>query len=100
MDRLVGIGMHKSENDRCSKCGMKKQQGCCKDESKQIKVSDDQKPTSKFVLNVVGSEYTARVYSVGYSTFFASQDLFLQTSTIGPPYASIGLYKFLGVFRI
>ena len=100
MDKLVGIGLHGSDSAMCAKCGMKKQEGCCKDEAKQIKLSDDQKPAFTFVLNVVGGEYIARVYPIEYSTFFASHPLLLQSTTNSPPTTAIGLYKFLGVLRI
>lgn len=48
MNKLVGstIG-HAAENKKCSKCGMKeKKGGCCKDEQKQIKLTDAHEKTA------------------------------------------------------
>ena len=100
MDKLVGIDMHESQNEMCAKCGMKKKEGCCKDESKQIRVADDQKPASKFVFNVLAGEHGDRVYLIQYSTFFILTDLYVEPLTDGPPNGGIGRYIFLRVFRI
>ena len=100
MDKLVGIDMHESQNEMCAKCGMKKKEGCCKDESKQIKVADDQKPVSKFVFNALAGQQADRVYLVQYSTFFVFKDLYLQPVKNGPPNGCVDRYIYLQVFRI
>lgn len=45
MDKLVELNLWHSEEEQCSKCGMEKSQqsdnGCCKDEHKQVKVEND-----------------------------------------------------------
>jgi len=48
MGKLVEWGLWHSKNDKCSNCGMEKENdlsgnGCCKDEYKQIKLDKDQK---------------------------------------------------------
>ena len=44
MGRLVSKGLFHHESKRCSRCGMDKDKagGCCKDESVQIKLANDQ----------------------------------------------------------
>lgn len=100
MDRLVGTGMHETESDKCGKCGMEKQDGCCKDESKQIKIADDQKPASKFFLNIVAAEYVIQDYLSRYEIFYISNGSYFQPQTNGPPNTGVELYKYLRVFRI
>jgi len=48
MGKLVewSFSFNKKDNEKCSKCGMKKNQsktGCCKDEHRQLKIEKDQK---------------------------------------------------------
>ena len=49
MDKLVGWGLMKTGPGTCGVCGMEKSEkegkGCCKDESKFLKNTDDQKTT-------------------------------------------------------
>ena len=42
MDKLISWSLSKGDGDRCDKCGMKKEGGCCKDENKFVKNSVDQ----------------------------------------------------------
>ena len=100
MDKLVGTGMHDTESDKCGKCGMEKQEGCCKDESKQIKIADDQKPVSKFFLNIVDAEDVLQGYSSRNETLYISNGSYFHPQINGPPNSGIELYKYLCVFRI
>jgi len=42
MDKLVNWSLLNGEGDRCNKCGMAKDGGCCKDEQKFVKNNIDQ----------------------------------------------------------
>jgi len=42
MDKLINWSLVKGDGDKCDKCGMKKDGGCCKDENKFVKNSIDQ----------------------------------------------------------
>lgn len=42
MDKLINWSLTKSDGDKCDKCGMEKDGGCCKDEDKVIKNDVDQ----------------------------------------------------------
>ncbi|HWJ27150.1 MAG TPA: hypothetical protein VNS32_11450 [Flavisolibacter sp.] len=54
MDKFVGWGLWHNDNQTCSKCGMDKRQtkdnGCCKDEHKQLKVEGDHNATGGYQL--------------------------------------------------
>ena len=43
MDKLINWSLLNSDGDKCEKCGMKKDGGCCKDENKFVKNNIDQK---------------------------------------------------------
>lgn len=45
MDKLINWSLFKDDGDKCGKCGMEKDGGCCKDEQKFVKNSVDQKVT-------------------------------------------------------
>lgn len=53
MGELVSIGVLPDKNDKCGKCGKGKidgkNNGCCKDEYKQLKIEKDQKATESAV---------------------------------------------------
>lgn len=54
MDKLVNWGLDHSNDKTCSECGMEKgkekDNGCCKDEHKQVKLENDHKGTVSFQL--------------------------------------------------
>lgn len=58
MDKLVDSGFWHNEDKKCGKCGMDKSQekenGCCKDEQKQVKVETEHKGVPQYQLNEVG----------------------------------------------
>jgi hypothetical protein len=58
MDKLVDSGLWRNEDKKCGKCGMDKSQekenGCCKDEQKQVKVETEHKGVSHYQLNDAG----------------------------------------------
>ena len=56
MNKFAGYSLSTIKKDKCSKCGMNnsKKNSCCKDEKKQIKLSDDQqKTTLKNTVNIL-----------------------------------------------
>lgn len=46
MGKRVGIDFFAHHNDKCGKCGMKEKGGCCKDEQKFYKLSQDHSSTT------------------------------------------------------
>jgi hypothetical protein len=59
MNRLVDWGLWHNNDEKCGKCGMEKGQekenGCCKDEHKQIKLESDHKGAVTYSLTELGS---------------------------------------------
>jgi len=43
MGKMVGANLYGGLNEKCSKCGMKEKQGCCKDEHQFYKLNDSHK---------------------------------------------------------
>src|SRR6187431_609083 len=43
MDKIIGWSLLNSSGDKCNKCGMEKDGGCCKDENKFVRNNVDQK---------------------------------------------------------
>lgn len=59
MNELVNWGLWHSNNKKCGKCGMEKSHeknnGCCKDEHKQVKLENDHKGSATYQLTELGS---------------------------------------------
>ena len=55
MDKLVDWGLWHNNDKKCGKCGMEKSQekenGCCKDEHKQVKIESDHKGAATYLLS-------------------------------------------------
>ena len=55
MDKLVNWGLWHNNDKKCGKCGMEKSQekenGCCKDEHKQVKLESDHKGAAAYLLS-------------------------------------------------
>lgn len=55
MDKLVSSGLWHDKDDKCGKCGMEKSQekdnGCCKDEHKQVKLETEHKGAVTYSLS-------------------------------------------------
>jgi hypothetical protein len=86
MDKFIGWDLSQTQNNTCSKCGMKEsatKKGCCKDEVKQLKIDTDHQKSSAAIfvsvfhppiINAVPSlfEFTKAVFdensnSINYS---------------------------------
>jgi len=52
MDKLINWSLLKGEGDKCGKCGMEKDGGCCKDEDKVIKNNADQNIAESAVQSI------------------------------------------------
>ena len=54
MDKLINWSLLKRDGDKCDKCGMKKDGGCCKDEHKFVKNNVDQNTTESAIQFMQG----------------------------------------------
>jgi len=69
MDKLVSWGLWHDKDDKCGKCGMEKSRdkdnGCCKDEHKQVKLESDHKGAPTYLLSeLVALALPAPVFEV------------------------------------
>ena|SRR5215212_3156838 len=101
MDKFINWSIFNGDGDKCDKCGMKKDGGCCKDEHKFIKNNVDQ--------NIVESAVQfMQVLSVANSVAFINTSENYSSSLIeeypichAPPLISAGaIYIRNCVFRI
>jgi hypothetical protein len=100
MDKLINWSLMKGSGDKCDKCGMQKDGGCCKDENKFVKNSVDQTISSPAV------QFT-QVLSVATNTDFITVEnyssSFIEEYPIchAPPLLGAGeIYILYCVFRI
>ena len=63
MNKFAGWSLLSAKKDKCSKCGMTGSK-CCKDESKQIKITADQQITDGTFLNPILPLFVVSVYNV------------------------------------
>ena len=105
MGKLVEISFFENHEDDCSKCGMEKDEtaknSCCKDESKEVKIDDDQKSTNIFLLNSMStdSELPAQFYELQNHSFTSTQ-LATPKNHAPPPGKKVDIFLFNCSFLI
>ena len=105
MGKLVGESFFKKETKQCGKCGMdknaKKDNGCCKDEYKRVKIPHEQK-VSETIFQCMQS--VAAVLPAAYVELSAVKisSITEENPTGNAPPAGIGIpiYKRNRVFRV
>ncbi|RYY48900.1 MAG: hypothetical protein EOO06_08785 [Chitinophagaceae bacterium] len=104
MDKLVELKLWHSEKDQCSNCGMEKSQqdnGCCKDEHKQVKLENDHYKTG---VAFQAMQLTALALPVYFNdippVIFSSVTEENPRSHAPPRSGDIAIYKRNCVFRI
>lgn len=99
MGKLINWSLFK-DGDKCSKCGMKKDGGCCKDENKFVKNNFDQKATES--INLVQLLVSpAPVLFIDIAESYASSLLETYPTSHAPPISSgLEIYIRNCVFRI
>jgi len=100
MDKFINWSLLKG-GDKCSKCGMEKDGGCCKDENKFVKNNIDQKVAeSSFQLiqmAAVASPAAFILTTEYYVTSITQENSFDHA----PPRSnSVGIYLLNSVFRL
>ena len=100
MDKLINWSLMKADGNKCDKCGMKKDGGCCKDENKFVKNSVDQNIASSVV-------HFSQILSVAAPTNFITAENYSSSQIEeypichAPPLISTGeIYIRNCVFRI
>ena len=99
MDKLINWSLLKADGDKCDKCGMKKDDGCCKDEHKFVKNSVDQKATESSIEILQSLTATVPVSDFNLSEFYSSIVHKFPVSH-APPVSDREIYIRNCVFRI
>jgi hypothetical protein len=103
MDKLVSLGLNKSNEKECGNCGMGKtgKDGCCKDDHKQVKIESDQKVTESSIFSF---HYFSHLAIIPFSEFQIASPIvspFRLPYSNGPPkQRPANLYLVNRVFRI
>ena len=100
MDKFINWSLLKG-GDKCNKCGMEKDGGCCKDENRFVKNNTDQKVAESAVQLTLITAIATPVGLIYPSEDYSSS--LIQEYPIGnPPSRSngVGIYILNSVFRI
>jgi hypothetical protein len=70
MGKLVGWNLGTTEQHSCNNCGMEmnSENGCCKDEHKQVKIDKDQKTAVTFIETLQLNAVSTPVAKISYHT--------------------------------
>ena len=100
MDKFIDWSLLK-DGDKCNKCGMEKDGGCCKDENKFVKNNIDQKvtePSIQLIEMAAVATPAAFIYTSEYN--FSSLVQEYPRSNAPPRNNGIGIYILNNVFRL
>lgn len=101
MDKLVNWSLVKSEGDKCDKCGMEKDGGCCKDEQKFVKNINDQNIAESAVQSMRVLSTASLFAFINTSENYFSSLIERYPPRHAPPLISAGEIHILNcVFRI
>ena len=100
MDKFIAWSLLKNDGDKCDKCGMEKDGGCCKDENKFVKNNIDQKLAESSIqlmpMAAVAAP-TAFIYTAGHFISIIQEN---PLSHAPPRNNGVGIYILNSVFRI
>ena len=100
MDKFIDWSLLKGDGDKCDKCGMEKDGGCCKDENKFVKNSIDQNTTESAVQFMTLSVASPSVF-INVSENYPSSRIEEYPICHAPPPTSAGeIYILNCIFRI
>ena len=101
MDKLINWSLLNSDGDKCHKCGMKKDGGCCKDENKFVKNNVDQR-IAESAVQLIQITSVATPVGLIYPSDYSFSALIQEYPVSNPPPQSngIGIYILNSVFRI
>jgi len=99
MNKLISWSLLNWDGDKCDKCGMEKDGGCCKDEQKFVKNSIDQKVTESSIEAIRFLPVTSPVAVINISEFYSSI-VYGYPVSHAPPISASKIYIRNCVFRI
>ena len=101
MDKLINWSLMKGNGDKCDKCGMKKDEGCCKDENKFVKNNIDQKVTEPSIqLIEMAAVATPAAFIYTSEHYFSSSIQEYSRINAPPRDYGVGIYILNSVFRL
>ena len=101
MDRFINWSLLNSDGDKCDKCGMEKDGGCCKDENKFVKNNVDQKVAEPAVQLIQMSAIATPDGLINSSEHYLSSLIQEYPIINAPPRSNgVGIYILNSVFRI
>ena len=101
MDELINWSLLNSDGNKCEKCGMDKDGGCCKDENKFVKNNVDQK-VAEAALQLIQTATVATPVALIYPPehYFPSLIQEYPESNAPPRSKGVGIYILNSVFRL
>ena len=101
MDKFTDWSLLKSVGDKCDKCGMEKDGGCCKDENKFVKNNIDQKVAEPVLQLVkISAVDTPGAFIYASEHYLSSLIREIPVSKTPPRTNGVGIYILNNVFRI
>lgn len=101
MDKLINWSLLNSEGNKCDKCGMEKDGGCCKDENKFVKNNVDQKVAeSSIQLIKMPAVAVPAAFIYTPESYFSSLTQEYARSNAPPRSNGVGIYILNSVFRL
>ena len=101
MDELTTWSLLKADGDKCDKCGMEKDGGCCKDEDKFVKNNLDQRVAESGIQLIQMAAVVAPVAFIYTSEhYFSSLIREYPTSHAPPRNNGVRIYILNDVFRL
>jgi len=100
MGKLSEVDYGYSKNDKCGKCGMENKEGCCHNESKFLKITDDQQ-LAKANLNISQTPAEINIARVDFSLPVQGLEKNIELKYNSPPDKRLSsVYLLNCVFRI
>src|SRR5678816_4107224 len=101
MDKLINWSLLNGDGNKCDKCGMKKDGGCCKDENKFVKNNVDQKiAESSIQLEQMAAVATPAAFIYTSEHYFSSSIQEYPRGNAPPRNNGIGIHILNNVFRL
>lgn len=100
MGKVAGLDFYKTENEKCSRCGMKNKKGCCNDEHKFFKLADAHKNVVNDQQIVKSIVVTIHQYNLYLLPVLPSVVMHFSGNLSPPYYSANPLYIQQSVFRI
>jgi len=101
MDKFIDWSLLKGDGDKCNKCGMEKDGGCCKDENKLVKNNTDQKVAESTIQLIQASGVatpSAFVNVADHYSFTLTEEYPINHAP--PRNNGVGIYILNNVFRL